>query len=131
MERCHRVNRILRFRRARTYLCNRLLPPKGCARNRSKTPICHQGNERTVRLFLPMDKPRIIAIGLLIFRIPLSAKYGIWPCKRFKFVSVFDARSDATKCWKIVDASLYAFISSYHATEIRNTYEIRPHSRTA
>lgn len=52
------------------------------------------------------DKPRIIAIGLLTFRIPFMTKYGISPCSLFRFASVSDAESVATSCWKIVEASL-------------------------
>ena len=50
--------------------------------------------------------PRIMPIGLLIFKIPLSIKYGIRPWKRLRAASVPEASSDATKLWKMVDARL-------------------------
>lgn len=46
-------------------------------------------------------------MGLLIFRIPLSMKYGMRPCKRFNDANDSDAVSDAMKCWKMVEASLH------------------------
>jgi len=41
--------------------------------------------------------PRIIAIGLLIRKIPLSIKYGMRPWNLFRAANVPDASSEATK----------------------------------
>jgi len=70
-----------------TYRCSKLCPPNGLAKNKSKIP-------------------RIMAIGLETFKIPLSMKYGIIPCIRLSWLSVSEALSAATKIWKIVAARL-------------------------
>ena len=61
-------------------------------------------------------------MGLLIFRMPLSTKYGMRPCIRFNDANDSDAASDATKCWKMVEASLeYAKEANVPRGEVRKT----------
>lgn len=51
-------------------------------------------------------RPRIIATGLVIFKIPLSIKYGMRLWNRLRAAKVPEASSDATKFWKMVEARL-------------------------